>query len=178
MRTVGRTIVSNRGFSLAEMIVAVFLFMVLAAGIYTTGVVSERFWQASKVKVQLQQDVRKGMEWMIRDLREAGDTSITDVPADGTWYDLITFKVPTGVNGNGITVWGDEIVFALGGSGTDLERTQSGVSKIIAQNIQSVQFRRLSTNSDMLEVSLSAQKTTLAGEAINDQLDFEVQLRN
>jgi len=178
MRSVVRTIRNNHAFSLAEMAVAVFLFMILIAGIYTTGVVSEAFWHTSKTRVSLQQEVRKGMEWMIHELREAGDTSITDVPADGAWYNSITFKVPAGVSA-GTTVWSDAIVFELGGTdGTDLHRTQTTVTKILARNIQNVQFRRLSTTPQILEIIVSAQKSTPRGETINYQLDFGVKLRN
>lgn len=177
MKDLARTIRNNHAFSLAEMVVAVLLFMILIAGIYTTGFVGDAFWQVNKVRVALQQEVRKGMEWMIHDLREAGDISIVDVPADGVWYDAITFKVPSGVSG-GVTVWGDDIVFELDETATALERAQSGVTKTIARNIESVQFRRLAASPDILEVVLSAQESTPRGETIDYQLTFEVQLRN
>jgi len=63
-----------------------------------------------------------------------------------------------------------------------IERTVgTATPQKIAENILSIQARRLYDSSDVLEVALQAQKKTLAGtqgRTITLTLDFKIQLRN
>ena len=84
---------NNRGLTLVEAMVTAMIFALIAGGVYTAGIAGERSWQANKVQVELQQDLRKAMEWMIKDLRITKSSAILDVPADDIWYSSITFKL-------------------------------------------------------------------------------------
>ena len=167
------------GFTLVEAMVTMLIFSVLAGGLFAVLRAGDNSWQTNQVKVELQQDLRKAIEWMKDDLREAGTTSIEDVPADGSWHTSITFKTPSGISG-GTLVWNtDTIQFITGGTGgTQLLRISGGVTKVIAQYIQLVQFRRQPSSSDILEIQIQGQKDTVQGNIINYQLDYKVQLRN
>ena len=167
------------GFSMAEMLVTVLIFSILIGGIYASLAVGEASWETNKVKIELQQELRKAMEWMKFDLQQAGPTSITNVPADDTWYTTITFKTPNGVSGGSINWEADTMQFVLGGTGsTQLQKVQAGTTTVLAQNIKTLNFRRSTTNSNILEISMLAEKNTVKGDTINYQLDFEVQIRN
>ena len=74
--------------------------------------------------------------------------------------------------------WAKMIDFLGGSNSNQLLRTQSGVTRILAQNVQTLQFRRLSSDPKTLEVSMVGQKNTLNGRTINYQLAFDIQLRN
>ena len=171
---------NNKGMSLSELLVSIFIFSLLSAALLAVVVVGQRSWVTNEVKIGLRQELRKAMETMIYDLRQAGNASIANVPADNTWYSTITFQIPSTVSG-GIIVWdSNAIQYVLGGAGGDqLQRIQGGTTQIISKNIQSVQFRRLSTDVNTLEIDLTAQDTIdLTGESLSLDLDFNIELRN
>ena len=136
-------------------------------------------WEMSKTKTELQQELRKGMDWMIYELRQAGNLSIQNVPANGNWYSTITFQIPSGVTAGTLTWNASSIQFVKGGSGSNqLLRISGGNTKILGQYFQSLQFRRQSATPDILEVAMQAQKNTDRGRQVNYQLNFNVELRN
>jgi len=170
---------NNRGMTMTEVMVTTLIFSFIIAGLYAAGAVGQNNWDVNDVQIGLQQELRKAMEWMINDLRQAGNASIVDVPADGNWYTTITFKTPSGVTGGSIDWNANSIQFVLGGSSSNqLQRLEASQTKIIAQNIQTLQFRRLTTSPDILEVNMLAQNSTVKGTQVDYQLDFEIQLRN
>lgn len=171
---------SRQGFSLVEAMVTVAIFSFIMAGIYSITSVGENAWLTNNVRIELQQDLRKGMESMINDLRET-NPSILDpfVPADGKAYDSITFQVPSGVSAGSIAWDATTIQFAKGGVGSkQLLRTSGATTKVLTQNLQLLEFRRQLATPDILEVSMQAQKNTPHGISITHNLDFNIQLRN
>jgi len=168
-----------RGFSLVESLVTMLIFSVIVAGIYATALAGDSSWQANKVRIELQQELRKGMEWMIYDLRQSGDSSITNVPADDNWYTTITFRTPAGVTAGSLSWNLSTVQFALGGADSNqLQRIDGAGTKVIAQDIQSLQFRRQAATPNILEVAMTAQQNTIKGTPVDHQLNFEIQLRN
>jgi prepilin-type N-terminal cleavage/methylation domain-containing protein len=168
-----------KGFSLAEVLVTVVIFSVLMAAVNTILLVGDSSWQTNRVQVELQQDLRKAMDWMKDDLRQTGSSAIDDVPADGEWYTSITFQMVTGVTGGTLTWNSNTTQFVLGGTDSNqLQRIEDSTTKVIAQNIESLEFRRLAAAPDIIEVALEAEKDTVKGVTITSTLDFEIQLRN
>jgi Tfp pilus assembly protein PilV len=170
-----------RGFSTVEVLVTVLIYALIITSGYlliTTGTVS---WQVNNAKVELQQELRKAMEWMSLDLRQAGPASISDVSVNNTWSTQITFRVASGVSG-GIVTWSTaQYRYYLGGTGNrQLKRLDvtSGAVKDIAQNIKVLQVRRPVSNPDIVEVALTGETTTAQGRVVNLTLNFEVNLRN
>ena len=170
---------NNKGISLVEALVTVVIFSFIAGGIYATVVVGQDSWEHNKVSTELHQGLRAGMEWMKYDLQQAGSSSISNVPADDAWKTSISFKKPTGVS-NGMIIWDTNATqFVKGGSNNDqLQRIYNGTTKVLANNISSLQFRRQSSSSNILEVQIVVQKQTATRHTIQDQLNFEVKLRN
>lgn len=170
---------NHRGFSLAETLVTVFIFSLLAAGLWAITLAGERSWQANRTKVELQQDMRKAMEAMINELREAGPASISNVPANNTAYTTITFQIPSGVSFGQVTWDPNSIQYVLGGSpATQLRRVSGGTTKVLANNVQSLQFQRFSADPERMLVTMQGQKNTVKGDAVGYNLAFEIQLRN
>ena len=167
-----------------ETLVVMLIFSMVAGSLYATVAVGETSWQVNKTKIEVYQELRKAMDWMKYELQQAGDSSIVDVPADGVTCPctVITFKIPDPVSpivAGDINWSANTIQFALGGADeTDLQRTEAGVTRTLATNIQSLTFTRQVASSNILEVSVQAQKDTVKGIPLTSQLDFEVQLRN
>ncbi|MCA9407412.1 MAG: prepilin-type N-terminal cleavage/methylation domain-containing protein [Candidatus Omnitrophica bacterium] len=170
---------TKQAFSLVEMMVTMVIFSILLGGLYASAAVGEKAWDVNAVKVELHQELRKAMEWMIYDLRQAGQASITNVPSDGAWYTTITFKSASGVTAGTIDWDANSTQFVRGGTGNaQLQRIRNGVTKVLALDLSSLQFRRQAGSPNVLEVALAAQKSTTKGISVQYNLDFNVQLRN
>src|SRR5690348_12219687 len=94
---------SKKGITLVEMLIAVSILSLLVGSLYVILNAGQASWETNRTKIELHQETRKAMDWMINDLRQAGNSSIVDVPANGTWYNQITFKTPSGVSSGSIS---------------------------------------------------------------------------
>lgn len=176
----------RHGFTLVEMMVTVAIFSFILGICYALFICGSDSWEANSTRVELQQELRKAMDWMSQDLRQAGSASIVDVPATGGIFTSITFRKSAGVSG-GNHVWDASTTrYFLGGTGGTqlLRQVGSQTASVIAQNIQSAQFSRQTSASNIVDVSLQAQKTTLRGKTlagktpIQASLTLKINLRN
>ncbi len=170
---------NQAGFTLVEALLTALLFSLLLGACLVLFLASSDSWQTNSVRVELQQELRKAVDWMRQDLLVAGASTITNVPADGTWDNTISFRTATGVS-NGAVVWsGSTIQFQRGGTGSlDLQRVSGAQTKVLAKNISTLQFRRLAASPQLLEVNVIASKTTLKGRSLSNTISFKVALRN
>ncbi len=171
-----KKIYSVCGVTLVETMIATLIFTMIVGALYVVLNAGQASWETNKTKIELQQEARKAMDWMINDLRQSGNSSIVDVPATGAWFNQITFKTPSGVTSGSISWNLATIRFAK--SGTQLQRTDTNGTKVIAQDIQTIQFRRLSTAANILEVAITTQKTTAKGLVVQYPFNFSIQIRN
>ena len=177
MKILSKQTKGSQGFTLTEVLMAVFIFTLLSAACYTIMASSSSSWQVNRVRIELQQELRKSQGWMINELRQSGSSVVTNVPADGsTGHATITFRTSTGVSGGSATWSTDTIQFLL--SGTQLQRISGGTTKVLAQDISSVQFLRQSTTPNLVEVSLQAQKKAPGSVTLSSSLNFKVEMRN
>lgn len=177
---------NNSGFSLVEALVTVIIFSMILGVCYMMLISGSDSWEANNVRVELQQELRKAVDWVTEDLRQAGTASITDVPADGNTYTAITFRKASGVSSGTITWDASATKYLIGGTNSDQLQRQVGVQTpaVIAQNVQSVQFQRQSASADIVNVAITLQKKTPRGKyltgktAIQASASFKVCLRN
>ncbi len=169
----------KKGSTLAEMLVVMFIFSLMMGGIFTASAAGQDVWHTNKARVEVQQDLRKAMGWIKEDLRQAGPSSIVDVPADGVEYSQITFKRPSGVSGGSIVWEANAIEYDQDVTdSTLLERVVGASEQIIATNIKSISFKREISTPYLVEVAIVGEKGSLTGKRITYAVDFEVQLRN
>ena len=189
----------REGFTLVEVMVTVLIFAILMAAIHTTLLVGQSSWQTNSVRAELGQELRKAVDRMKDDLRQTGGAAISDGPEDDddTGYLSITFRKVIGIKDNGNTKWDEDddeddpnertTQFILGGTGSnqllknvvvDDGDADTNTTTVLAQNIETVVFRRMDGKPDIMEVDLAAQKVTADGRTINLGVNFEVQMRN
>ncbi len=170
---------TQQGFTFAEIMVALAIFVLITGGAYTLALTSQGHWDTNRVVIQLHQELRKASDWMVSDLRQAGPGAIFTVPADGTLYSSISFKKGASIS-SGALVWeNDAIQYARGGTGSSqIIRTQGGNSKVLANKISGLTFRRQPTSPDILEITIQGADTTERGRSASYQLSFEIELRN
>lgn len=174
------------GLTLVEALVTVIIFSFILGICYTILISGSDSWETNSVRVELQQELRKAMDWITQDLRQAGSASITNVPANGSAYTSITFRKAAGVSGGNIVWDADTTQYFLGGTdGNQIQRqVGSQTAAVIAQNVQSLQFSRQASASNVVNVSLQAEKATLRGKTlagkapIQANMSLKIYLRN
>lgn len=169
----------NTGFSLLELMICLLIATFIIGAMLALSVAGRKSWQIGSACIELYQELRKGMDWITQELREAGYSTITNVPADGLWYNTINFRKPEDVIGSKL-IWGsDEIQYLLGGlNNKQLLRKVGSDNKVLANNITSFLLRRTPLTPDMVEVALQGNKTTIKGNNLESKMTFVVQVRN
>lgn len=175
-----------KGFTFIETIVTLLIFSIILGAIFTAMAMGRLSWYSGDAQVEVQQETRKGLSGMTRELRQTRSSVIRDVPPDGNYYNTITFNVPEDIDGDGDTIdntgnieWSSDITYSLGGlNNKQLLRTEGGQSTVLANNITLLQFRRGSTTQELLEINLQAEKKTIRGHSIQSSLGSQVKLRN
>ncbi|MBF0503709.1 MAG: hypothetical protein HQL14_01275 [Candidatus Omnitrophica bacterium] len=100
-------------------------------------------------KVILAHEIRKALDHLMFDLREAREDTIQDVPADGRWHGRIAFEH----TGQGA------LEYEL--KNEHLWRLNKGQAVLIADHIGGLFIRRQSQAPDILEVQIKAQNGVL-----------------
>lgn len=153
------------GFTFIEMMVALGIFTVLMAGIYTVLVICDSTSRTGLTYIELSQDARLGIDRMIRELRNARRSTIS-IP-DGSY---ITFEVP----GNSNT-----IQYSLGGlGGRQLIRTESEADTVLCNNVGSIQFSPSAFSGSIISITLQTQKTSLSRRDLTTSLNVSLKVRN
>ena len=174
---------NHQGVTLVELMVTVIIFAFILGICYSLLISGSDSWETNSARVELQQELRKAMDRMSQDLRQAGSASIVDVPADGNAYTSITFRKSAGVSGGNL-VWDSSTTrYFLGGTGGTqlLRQVGAQTASVIAQNIQSLQFSRQTSTANVVNVSIQTQKTTLRRKMLTGtapSLTLKIYLRN
>ncbi len=165
------------GITLPEILTVTILFSIICGAFYLTLMQGTTSWQVTSARTELQQNLRIAASWMTRDLRQSGTAVISDVDADGSPNSTITFKIVNGVSSGNI-VWSTTTLnYAL--NNNVLERTIQGSSPApITQNIKALSISRQSATPNIVEVTLTGEKTTVKGHTLELALDFNVKVRN
>jgi type II secretory pathway pseudopilin PulG len=168
----------RKGYTLVEAMVTAILFAIIFGASLHLLLAGYDSWQVNTTKVELQQDIRTAMDWIKEDLTEGGLDSIVNVSANGNWYTSIEFRKPSGISA-GSMVWNaNTTTYFLDTDSKQIQRNENGTIKTIAQNFSALQFRRLSSAPNIVEIAMAAQKQTPKGRVIDENMSFSIQLRN
>ena len=110
------------------------------------------------------------MDSMLKELRQSSLGRITITAS------TVTFRIPQSVNNRGNITWSEAIVYSLGGmNGKQLLRTQDEESRVLANNIQGLQF---SASGKEITITLVVEKETVSQHTLTATLSSQVTLRN
>ncbi|MBL7081198.1 MAG: prepilin-type N-terminal cleavage/methylation domain-containing protein [Candidatus Omnitrophica bacterium] len=132
-----------RGFSLLEVLVSTAILGFLIAGIYGVLNIGNMTYNTDLGLLDLQQNARQAMHWMVRELRESASSEIV-ISEDSS---QITFNTP---NEGGIQYYYDTQENQI------IREYPAGTTRILANNIESLNF---SLNGSLLEIQVRARKT-------------------
>ena len=186
MQGIGQT--KRAGLTLIELMVVILIFLIISAAIFGVLSVGRQSWRTGSTQVELQQETRKAMDWMIKEIRQSGldygpkyAGQVIGLAADDNFHNTITFRKSEGWdNTNAWIDWGNQVTYLLGGlNGEQLLRTSGGSTIILANKVVSLQFKRPSATPKVVEISLQAQKDAMpGGRTMQSTLNSQVTLRN
>ncbi|MFH1045695.1 MAG: prepilin-type N-terminal cleavage/methylation domain-containing protein [Candidatus Omnitrophota bacterium] len=169
----------ENGFTLVEVVVALVIFVLISGVILSVLLTGKVSWYMGTTHIELTQDFRWAMDWLMDDLRQAGSGSITNVPPDGNWRTAINFFIPSGESGGYVTWDFTPIVYSLGGiNNTQLLRTHGNEQRTLANSVVTFQVRRSASSPGMVEVQMQAQKRAVSYHLVSDAINFQLKLRN
>ncbi|MFH1782841.1 MAG: prepilin-type N-terminal cleavage/methylation domain-containing protein [Candidatus Omnitrophota bacterium] len=168
----------KKGFTLLELMIVLAIFTVIMGSIFTALSIGKNSFYTGSVQVEMQQEARKGLDRMVKELRQTNNFVIPSLPADDIFYNTITFRLPV-TDVNGYTNWTSDVTYSLGGlNGTQLLRMTVNGTEILANNINSIQFRRTTSTPNVIDIRIQAVKNTLIGHTIQAPLNCQVNMRN
>lgn len=129
----------------------VFLFLLVVA--IAAGLVFYNSFarQQYRSQVILAKELRKAMDAMMWDLRQAKAMTVKGVPADGQWRHEIIFD----------TVRDEGISYLLNGpAGDQLKRAHQETRRLIASHMGELNIRRQAESPSVLEVQIKARNET------------------
>lgn len=165
----------RKGFTLLELMIVAALVAIIGAALFMAMSAGRTSWYEADTQIALQQELRKAMGQVTVDLMQSSKTQVS-IPADGAIYGSIVFNISQGVFSNGTINWGTPVSYAL--IGGQINRTQGGVSRILANNITRMDFRRQVLSSNIVRINLTVQKSTVFNRLLNASLESAVSLRN
>jgi len=155
--------------------VTVIISTFIMGALYMILVVGNDSWYVNSVQAELQMGLRKATSTLISDLHESGSSSISDVTANGSWFNTLTFRVSTGVSGGYIS-WSNTIAYSV--SSNQLQRVYNSATTAVSRNISLFQARRQTASPSVVEIQINAQKSTPRNTVVRASTSFQVQLRN
>lgn len=172
----------NKGFTILEMMIAASIFLILMAAIFMMMDVGRGSWFIGDASVELRQEIIKAFMTMERELRETGQSQIN--LAGGSSSPTLTFRLPQDNNGDGTILdaageveWSGPVTYALNGS-NQVTRTMGGQTTILANNIVNLQFSRPLSPVDILQIDITARKTTATRRQIQEDDQIIIKMRN
>lgn len=165
-----------KGFSLPELMVAAAIFSLLV--LLTTMILRGGGDQVrlAETKMHLQESVRESLYRMGLEIRESSPSRVT-ISNGGA---VLTFLIPQTVGNAGVITWSNPITYQIGGSGSQLIRTDTGTGQttVLANDIASVSFSTTGNPVGIIAMTVTAQRNTTNGRTLTETSSGEARLRN
>ncbi|MDD3375063.1 MAG: prepilin-type N-terminal cleavage/methylation domain-containing protein [Candidatus Omnitrophica bacterium] len=154
--------INKKAFTLIELMVVLLIFTIILSGVYGAFTIAGSLYQIDTASVNIQQQARQAMNWLVKDLRASSTGSIS-ISYGGPGLDVVTFDTPFGTN----------IQYYVT-AGQLIREYPVGTTRAIANNISTLDFI-LSVNT--LKITLVCSATALK-RPLSIQLIEKVTLRN
>lgn len=173
-----------KGFTLVEIMISLLIFSLIFMATFMVLSGGQSSWYIGDAKIQLNQELRRPLLTMNRELRQTRSSEIIGVPADDNFYTSITFRIPEDVDVDGDVIdalgnieWSGNINYSLNASNQIVRSSPSGTS-ILANNVSGLQFMRPSGSPNTIDINISVQKTTTLGRNLQAGITSSVKMRN
>lgn len=150
-----------RAFTIVELLVAVLIFSLILGGIFGIVHVADKSWDSTLGMLGLVQEIRQGMDGMTREARQSSFSQAA-VSMGGARLDFFT---P-----------GSNSVISYYVQNNQLIREYpAGTTKVLANHINQINFI---SSASMLQIQVTANKTTIGNRALSISSVQQVKWRN
>ena len=146
---------TTKAFTLIELMIAMAIFSIILGAIYSVLSMGRTSYYTGDIQIAVQQEARKAMGKMTREIREASSVNLSD----GYPFLIQTNRIKYEVN-----------------SGQLQKIIEGGSTTVLANDVGNVQFTLI--GGDMVYITLTTQKNTVLGRSLSADLTSQVKLRN
>ena len=164
----------NRGFSLIEALIAMAIVGIVMAAVYTTYASQQRSYLIQEQVAAMQQNLRAGLNVMVREIRMAGYDPLGSANAGIVSMTANSIQLTADLNGDGDTLDTDEnVTYAINGSGNLGRNTQPVAENIDALNFVYLDGNRTVTADPAAVRSIQITMVAKTGRPDNDYTDTQ-----
>lgn len=164
--------IKKKGFTLVEIMLVVAIMGIILIGLFGVMAQGESSWKDGTTRLQCLAEARRALDVIQRELRTSGSSTISGLPADGAWYDTITFKRCIGISGSSAQ-FGSDITYTFANS-----QILSNTTRVLANDISYLGFSRDASNLSLIKIRVTASRTTYQGRLHSTTLNGIVKMRN
>ncbi len=178
----------NKGFSLVEILVVTFILVIVITALLITLNTGDLTNKIGSARLEVQQEVRRAMDWMVRDLRQTNRVKLEvldqlgtrkqfNLLANGETFSEPLFNICTDYIDLSVQWSANQIGYAFDNINKTITRTDYGTTQVWQfNNIDSLTFKKISLN--LLRITVSGKKTARGSIEPTFALEEEVKLRN
>jgi len=142
-----------KGFTLVEILIVIAVLSIVMAGLFSLLNIADLSWYTDMGIVDLQQQARRAMDGMVREIRQSKYTTINI--SDGG--QRIDFKIPIDLTSSPVT-YSDNITYHLDSTNHAVVRSYAGTNNItIGSDINYLNF---SSSGNIVNIVLNTKKIT------------------
>lgn len=174
-----------KGFTLIEILIVVAIFSVVMTFIYSIMASGRSSWYTADTAIYVQQQARQALDVMAKELRQSSTSVISGVPADDVNYTSITFRIPEDTDSDGDVLnstydveWSNPISYSRNANSQIYRNATDAQPSILANNINSLLFRRQSATPNIVEIYIQGNKTSALNRNVSFSLNSQVKVRN
>ena len=135
--------------------IAMAIFSIILGAIYSVLSMGRTSYYTGDIQIAVQQEARKAMDKMTREIREASSVNLSDNYPFLIQASRIKYEINSG----------------------QLQKiVEGGSTTVLANDVGNVQFTLI--GGDMVYITLTTQKNTVSGRSLSADLTSQVKLRN
>ena len=169
-----------KGFTLLEILIATSIFLMLTAVALSLMLTSNEAWFTGSTSIGLRQEIIKTLLTMEKELKEtrASQTNLSI----GSTSSSLSFKIPKITNGSildssGNIIWSNGIAYSLNAN-KQIIRNDSVTTTVLGNNVTALNFTRPTAMGNILQINITAQKTSPTRRVFHDTELMSIRMRN
>jgi type IV pilus assembly protein PilW len=157
-------IMSEKGFTLVELLTAMVPSLIVLGALTSTFIIQERSYEQQAYIVEMQENVRAGMQMMIRELVMAGYDPTSAAGAGIVSANASSIRFTMDLNGDGdVSDSNEDVTYALDATDKQLTRKSTAIDTAtpLAENIQGLSFTYYDSNNGITSVVGKIRRITI-----------------
>lgn len=157
-------IMSEKGFTLVELLTAMVPSLIVLGALTSTFIIQERSYEQQAYIVEMQENVRAGMQMMTRELVMAGYDPTSAAGAGIVSANASSIRFTMDLNGDGdVSDSNEDVTYALDATDKQLTRKSTAIDTAtpLAENIQGLSFTYYDSNNGITSVVGKIRRITI-----------------